>query len=60
MQALLRLGLFTSVLLVCIGMIRHARRPDSARLERVTLWLQRLTWTNGAVLLLWLFGLVRH
>ncbi|MBV8048344.1 MAG: hypothetical protein JO171_14390 [Paludibacterium sp.] len=57
MQALLRLTLLVGMLLCCIGLVRHASRPDEARLRRLTGWLRRLTWANGALLILWLAGL---
>jgi hypothetical protein len=57
MNALLRLGLLLGMLLCCVGMIRHAYRPDAARLSRMTRWLRGLMVINSVLLLAWLIKL---
>jgi hypothetical protein len=60
MQALLRFAVFAGMVLLGVGMIRQALRPNAQRMARITQWLRGLTWANVALMLLWLIGLARH
>jgi hypothetical protein len=60
MHLLLKISLFLTMAVCSWQMIRNARTRNEARLLRATVWLRGLSWLNGALLVLWLVGLVRH